>query len=633
MNHLPEHELLSAYLDGELTADEQARVEQLLAGSPAARQQLEEMRALSATLQSLPVNRVNENLGERVLRMAERRMLSEAPQPASVGLPPGSRPGLAGAAAEAPQPASVSWQSVGRQLRQPRTWLWPAVAAVVAVMLYVQNPQMQEKAAPQLARAPEAREPVAEMPAEAPSIRALGVEENAPEVAMDAARRDRYEKRKFAERLADEGDVIPDSASAPTDAPAEDMMAGQPAPAPRASAPAAEPKPTSAPEFSKREEKADASGLAKSGAADKSGAPAAGGEGPGRGMFAKKGYGGGMAGKTGSLEMPAAEAEQTERLQTLKAPEPTRPSIARKDKSAIPAVAGRDEALPLLVVRVDVTPEAARQGAVEQFFARRLQRQNESTRRSGSGAMQNGIDELAKESLDREAAFGRDRLGGAEGQAHQKADEGGSTLEFEATREQVLALVADLKAQPEAFVAVSELSVSAQEESGQGQFRQEPMDSFEDFDKQRGSRSRSLSERQDLRELKQQGAASEPANQAKSQARPSAPAGAAQQAIPDRDDGTIGAMGQDPRSRAGSQVRLPAEEDRSVIGFQAAAGPATAKYRVRLEVRVIADAAVAADRVKASRAMAAEPPAAEAAAEAAAEPPAAAAPPPPAEKP
>ena len=50
MSDVPETELFSAYLDGELTADEQVRVEQVLATSPAARQLFEELRALGSDL-------------------------------------------------------------------------------------------------------------------------------------------------------------------------------------------------------------------------------------------------------------------------------------------------------------------------------------------------------------------------------------------------------------------------------------------------------------------------------------------------------------------------------------------------------------------------------------------------------
>ena len=50
MNNVPDNELLSAYLDGEVTAEQQADVERLLAANPAARQLLDELRALSSTL-------------------------------------------------------------------------------------------------------------------------------------------------------------------------------------------------------------------------------------------------------------------------------------------------------------------------------------------------------------------------------------------------------------------------------------------------------------------------------------------------------------------------------------------------------------------------------------------------------
>jgi len=70
MNDIPETELFSAYLDGELTADEQARAEQILATSSSARQMLEELRALSATLQGLPQEKIAEDLSVRVLEVA-----------------------------------------------------------------------------------------------------------------------------------------------------------------------------------------------------------------------------------------------------------------------------------------------------------------------------------------------------------------------------------------------------------------------------------------------------------------------------------------------------------------------------------------------------------------------------------
>jgi anti-sigma factor RsiW len=70
--------LISAYLDGELTAEERAHVEQLLTTSGAARQLLEEMRALRAGLQDLPQHRLEMDFAQHVLRKAEQA-LSEQP--------------------------------------------------------------------------------------------------------------------------------------------------------------------------------------------------------------------------------------------------------------------------------------------------------------------------------------------------------------------------------------------------------------------------------------------------------------------------------------------------------------------------------------------------------------------------
>lgn len=126
MGRLWDDELLSAYLDGELTAAQQAAVEQLLATSPEARQLLDELRALSATLQSLPPYKLQEDLAEPVLRTVERRMLSE---------PAGSGP-----AAGLPGPEVPLWRAIARRLLRPRTLLWPALAVAAALLIMVLNP-------------------------------------------------------------------------------------------------------------------------------------------------------------------------------------------------------------------------------------------------------------------------------------------------------------------------------------------------------------------------------------------------------------------------------------------------------------------------------------------------------------
>ena len=120
MNDLPQNELFSAYLDGELTAAEQAEVERLLATSPAARQLLDELRTLSATLQALPQQKVGEDLSQRVLRVAERRMLTE-------GLDEREN---------APVPLE---RSVFRRFVNTRTLVWLGLTLAVALMITIND--------------------------------------------------------------------------------------------------------------------------------------------------------------------------------------------------------------------------------------------------------------------------------------------------------------------------------------------------------------------------------------------------------------------------------------------------------------------------------------------------------------
>ncbi|GAG11506.1 unnamed protein product, partial [marine sediment metagenome] len=128
MKNVPENELFSAYLDGELTADEQAQVERLLAASPAARQLMDELRALSSTLQAMPQHRLGEDLSERVLRLAEWRLLAE-PAPAA------SRPETAPSETALPETTPterIDWRPILRRAFRPRNLFWPGVAVAVA---------------------------------------------------------------------------------------------------------------------------------------------------------------------------------------------------------------------------------------------------------------------------------------------------------------------------------------------------------------------------------------------------------------------------------------------------------------------------------------------------------------------
>jgi len=144
MKDVPEDELFSAYIDGELTAAEQADVEQLLARSPASQQLLEEFHALSSKLQALPQQKLGEDLSQKVLGVAQRRMLATSAAPG-----------------ELPPPASSTRRATLRRLVGSRALVWSSLAVAVAVILTVmdQGPKKQIAVTPPAAEEKARRTP------------------------------------------------------------------------------------------------------------------------------------------------------------------------------------------------------------------------------------------------------------------------------------------------------------------------------------------------------------------------------------------------------------------------------------------------------------------------------------------
>jgi hypothetical protein len=143
MNDVPDTELFSAYLDGELTADEQVRVEQFLAASLEARQLLEELRALGGTLQGLPQEKLGEDLSARVLKVAERRMLLPDRVPDKPPQETGDKPS-AGRAAETLNPTDadsigwlgIPWREISwRGMFSKRALIWSGVVVATAIII------------------------------------------------------------------------------------------------------------------------------------------------------------------------------------------------------------------------------------------------------------------------------------------------------------------------------------------------------------------------------------------------------------------------------------------------------------------------------------------------------------------
>jgi hypothetical protein len=133
-------ERLSAYLDGELSAPEQAQLEARLVVDPELRQMVDELRAVRQQLEILPEYRLQATFAEQVLRRAEQEMLlsplgsetvvSSALNTATAALP-------IPAAAVQPVIAPLPNRSTAR--RWQRGVIWTAVAAAAVLLLIVTN--------------------------------------------------------------------------------------------------------------------------------------------------------------------------------------------------------------------------------------------------------------------------------------------------------------------------------------------------------------------------------------------------------------------------------------------------------------------------------------------------------------
>ncbi len=107
-------ELISAYVDGELTDEEQRQVKQLLSEDEAARQLFAEFQSLRSSLRSLPAESVDHEFSKEILERVEQ-VSSE--QSRVTALP----------ARQEPREPTF----------RPRMLLWPAMAIAAAIMLMV----------------------------------------------------------------------------------------------------------------------------------------------------------------------------------------------------------------------------------------------------------------------------------------------------------------------------------------------------------------------------------------------------------------------------------------------------------------------------------------------------------------
>jgi anti-sigma factor RsiW len=128
MAELPLEELLSAYLDGELSADEQDRAERLLADDPQARRLLDEFRGIGRQVRSLPLKKLPADFCQQVLRRAEQQMLAAAASPVH------SR-AASQAATQLPQHGdALEQQPWSERVRRPLVYAMLAVSLALVLM-------------------------------------------------------------------------------------------------------------------------------------------------------------------------------------------------------------------------------------------------------------------------------------------------------------------------------------------------------------------------------------------------------------------------------------------------------------------------------------------------------------------
>lgn len=423
MNDVPQYELLSAYLDGELAAPERAKVERLLASDPAARQLLDDLRALSNTLQSLPSERLKENLSEAVLQKAEREMLT--------GPPPKD---------DRPSPQGMAWWSIARRLTRIRTLVWLGITAAVAIMLSVTDPSRRPQAVRhELAQAPakvEARSSAdrpaeRQTPAESPSIRALPPERNvsADESTKPGASVKLEPKLKGnLGLLADDKPAMPSLKAS--------VAAEQPA-VPASSTPSRPPAPAPVDALAKAD-KRDMQDVRKAETASPAGAATHAESSAGKSPA--------VVGKSSAMLARAKQAEEP-------SPEALAP---RKDRVV---------RLPVLQVDCYVSAEAAQREDLERLLTRqKVVRRSRSSRLDDSAS-----EERSGTAVDRDAEQGLSSVSG----------EMVRVLYCEATPAQVEAALTNLAARPGALIAVSATPSTGvggrlPDDSSMSQFRQAP---------------------------------------------------------------------------------------------------------------------------------------------------------------
>ena len=129
MSHQIPEELISAYLDGELTSDEQLLVEEALRTEPQAQQLLDELQSLHDHLQSIPRSEPSQDYTQHILHRAERTILTGTSDPSS-GPVTAQSPANPTVTLPAAQDSPGNWKHI--------IWASTALAATLLLALLLQ---------------------------------------------------------------------------------------------------------------------------------------------------------------------------------------------------------------------------------------------------------------------------------------------------------------------------------------------------------------------------------------------------------------------------------------------------------------------------------------------------------------
>jgi hypothetical protein len=174
-------ELLSAYIDNELSAEERAAVEARLASDPAAQQLLHELRSVSQSVEAMPTEKLSRDLSDSVISAVRG---SPDPAPASDRRSPSARDKetFGQTIGEVGRPAPNASDDEMPRLRifgSKRALIWAAMALAAGLLIMFLQPADNSKNLPQVA-ATNRGEPRSEALDEA-------AQQSRPEIAFSAA--------------------------------------------------------------------------------------------------------------------------------------------------------------------------------------------------------------------------------------------------------------------------------------------------------------------------------------------------------------------------------------------------------------------------------------------------------------